>query len=165
MSHWWWLFYSQEGNRCCHHVSTGRSFISNYHPLVNPVSLTQKDKSSRRVLPSSNVREVASSKCMSWVVVNGMQQPDWRREPGVRHSASSSYKAADCYSSTDYSNLDLQQAKGAYVWQAGCCVWFFLSSCCQKWVNGTWKGIKHTTHSQKKMLWGRISDEICDPTW
>lgn len=31
---------------------------------------------------------------------------------GVRRSASSSYKAADCFSSSDYSNLDLQQAEG-----------------------------------------------------
>jgi len=45
--------------------------------------------------------------------VNGTQRCDWWREPGVRRSASGSYKAADCFSSADYSNLDLQQSKGA----------------------------------------------------
>lgn len=45
------------------------------------------------------------------------QQPsDWWREPGVRRSASRSYKAADCFSSTDYSNLGLQWG------QRGLCV-------------------------------------------
>lgn len=51
----------------------------------------------------------------------GMGRSDWWKELGVRHSASSLYKAADCFSSTDYSNLDLQWAKGACVWLA--CGW------------------------------------------
>lgn len=45
--------------------------------------------------------------------MNETQSCDWWREPEVRRSASGSYKAADCFSSTDYSNLDVQRAKGA----------------------------------------------------
>lgn len=54
--------------------------------------------------------------------MNGPRRSDWWREPGVRRSASGSYKAADCFSSTDYSNLDLQWARG------GLCVagWLLL---------------------------------------
>lgn len=68
--------------------------------------------------------------------MNGTQRSDWWREPGVRRSASSSYKTADCYSSSDYSHLDLQQAEGpasgrlaaAAVWgvQLGLCSDFFV---------------------------------------
>lgn len=44
--------------------------------------------------------------------------PDWWREPGVRRSASGSDKTADCFSSPDYSNLDVQKG---LAWQAGGC--------------------------------------------
>lgn len=44
--------------------------------------------------------------------MNGTQWPDWWRGLGVRRSASSD-KTADCFSSTDYSNLDVQKGPAA----------------------------------------------------
>lgn len=117
----------QEGKPRLAAQTTGKSCISFCHPPINVVSPAhKKNKGTGRALPPLNVREVVSNKCTSWLVVNGMQWSDWWRELEVRRSASSSYKAADCYSSTDYSNLDLQQAQRVCVWQDGCCFDFFL---------------------------------------
>lgn len=79
---------------------------------------TKQNKRRRGVLPPSNVREVAASESWSWLAMNGTWRPDWWRGLGVRRSASGSDKTADCFSSTDYSNLDVQKGP---AWQAGCC--------------------------------------------
>lgn len=88
-------------------------------PLWSPPTWKKKkDKRRRGVLPPSTVREVVASRCWSWLAVNGPQRPDWWRGPGVRRSASGSDKTTDCFSSPDYSNLDVQKK---LAWQAGCC--------------------------------------------
>lgn len=160
----------------CKHRKKLHPTLSSLISLLDSGQPGTKDKRGRKVLPPSNVREVLCSECTSWLVVNGTQRSDWWRELGVRRSARSSYKAADCYSSTDYGNLDLQQAKGACVWQAGCCcsVWgvqfgllsdfFCCCCCCQKWVNEAGKKNqteKHNGPTEKK----KKRCDLCSLIW
>lgn len=58
------------------------------------------------------------------VISHEWKQPrrDWLREPGVRRSTGRSHKAADCFSSADYSHLGLQRGQGG--------------SCVSVWVEG-----------------------------